>query len=82
MFYQPSKIWCRNQDITEMKRKRKEKLQALVYLNKNEISVFKVLCLPPLGSGDILFFPGRPSVCLSVRLSVCLSVTNRVRSIT
>ena len=25
------------------------------------------------GSGDILFFPGRPSVRLSVRLSVCLS---------
>ena len=36
------------------------------------------LCLPPSGSGDILFFPWRPSVCLSVRLSV----TNRVRSIT
>ena len=29
---------------------------------------------PPSGSGYILFFPGRPSVCLSV--------TNRVRSIT
>ena len=26
-----------------------------------------VLCLPPEGLGDILFFPGRPSV----RLSVC-----------
>ena len=25
----------------------------------------KVLCLPPSGSGDILFFPGRLSVCLS-----------------
>ena len=23
------------------------------------------LCLPPSGSGDILFFPGRLSVCLS-----------------
>ena len=33
---------------------------------------------PPEGLGDILFFPGRPSVCLSV----CLSVTNRVRSVT
>ena len=32
----------------------------------------------PLGLGDILFFPGRLSVCLSV----CLSVTNRVRSVT
>ena len=42
----------------------------------------KLLCLPPSGSGDILFFPGRPSVCLSVRPSVRLSVTNRVRSIT
>ena len=31
------------------------------------------LCLPPLGSGDIIVFHGRPSVCLSV--------TNRVRSI-
>ena len=30
-----------------------------------------VLCLPPFGSGDILFFPGRPSVRLSVHLSVC-----------
>ena len=36
------------------------------------------LCLPPLGSGDILFFPGRPSDCPSD----CPSVTNRVRSIT
>ena len=33
---------------------------------------------PPEGLGDILFFPGRPDVRLSVRLSV----TNRVRSIT
>ena len=40
------------------------------------------LCLPPTGSGDILFFPVRLSVCPSVRPSVCLSVTNRVRSIT
>ena len=32
------------------------------------------LCLPPLGSGDILFFPGRPSFRLSVCPSVCLSV--------
>ena len=39
---------------------------------------FMSLCLPPTGSGDILFFPVRPSV----RPSVCLSVTNRVRSIT
>ena len=43
MFYQPSNIWCRNQDITEMKRKRKEKLEALIYLNKK--SVFKVFYL-------------------------------------
>ena len=28
------------------------------------------LCLPPTGSGDILFFPVRPSVCPSVRPSV------------
>ena len=33
-----------------------------------------VIMSPPLGSGDILFFPGHPSVCLSV--------TNRVRSVT
>ena len=33
---------------------------------------------PPEGLGDILFFPGRPDVRLSVRLSV----TNRVRSVT
>ena len=39
---------------------------------------YVLLCLPPTGSGDILFFPVRLSVCLSV----CLSVTNRVRSIT
>ena len=35
-----------------------------------------VLCLPPSGSGDILFFPVRlsvhPSVCLSVRHKSCL----------
>ena len=31
------------------------------------------LCLPPTGSGDILFFPVR----LSVRLSVCLSVRHK-----
>ena len=37
-----------------------------------------LLCLPPSGLGDILFFPGHPSVCPSV----CLSVTNRVRSVT
>ena len=37
-----------------------------------------LLCLPPSGSGDILFFPRAsvcpsvpPSVCLSLRLSVC-----------
>ena len=24
-----------------------------------------LLCLPPSGLGDIFFFPGRPSVCLS-----------------
>ena len=40
------------------------------------------LCLPPTGSGDILFFPVRLSVRPSIRPSVCLSVTNRVRSIT
>ena len=33
----------------------------------------KLLCLPPSGSGDILFFPGRLSVRLSVCTSVCLS---------
>ena len=37
-----------------------------------------VVMSPPEGLGDILFFPGRPSV----RMSVCLSVTNRVRSVT
>ena len=31
---------------------------------------FLLLCLPPTGSGDILFFPVRLSVCLSVCLSV------------
>ena len=48
--------------------------------------VFLCLCFiyvsPPTGSGDILFFPVRLSVCLSVCPSVRLSVTNRVRSIT
>ena len=34
----------------------------------------RYLCLPPLGLGDILFLPGRPSVGPSVLLSVCLSV--------
>ena len=29
-----------------------------------------IVCLPPTGSGDLLFFPMRLSVCLSVRLSV------------
>ena len=29
------------------------------------------LCLSPTGSGDILFFPVRPSVRLSVRLKSC-----------
>ena len=29
------------------------------------------LCLPPTGSGDILFFPVRLSVCLSVRHKLC-----------
>ena len=33
------------------------------------------LCLPPTGSGDILFFPVRLSV--SVCLSVCLSVRHK-----
>ena len=35
------------------------------------------LCLPPTGSGDILFFPVRLSVRLSVCLSVCLSVRHK-----
>ena len=38
------------------------------------------LCLPPLGSGDILFFPGRPSVCLSQIVSA-LQLKNRLSSI-
>ena len=29
------------------------------------------LCLPPTGSGDILFFPVRLSVCLCVRHKSC-----------
>ena len=33
-------------------------------------NAFVYLCLPPTGSGDVLFFPVR----LSVRPSVCLSV--------
>ena len=41
----------------------------LISLSKNS------LCLPPTGSGDILFFPVR----LSVRLSVCPSVRPSVR---
>ena len=35
------------------------------------------LCLPTTGSGDILFFPVRLSVCPSVCLSVCLSVRHK-----
>ena len=43
-----------------------------------EIVNFPFLCLPPLGSGDILFFPGRPSVCPSVCPSVRLSVCHKL----
>ena len=39
------------------------------YLACNDRYAF--LCLPPLGSGDILFFHGRLSICPSVCLSVC-----------
>ena len=35
------------------------------------------LCLPPTGSGDILFFPVRLSVRPSVRPSVCPSVRHK-----
>ena len=49
---------------------------------KGNPSLFYVVMSPPEGLGDILFFPGRPSVRMSVCLSVCLSVTNRVRSVT
>ena len=37
-------------------------------------SFFFFLCLPPTGSGDILF---SPCVCPSVRPSVCLSVRHK-----
>ena len=33
--------------------------------NINTVVLIVLLYLPPLGSGDILFFPGRLSVCLS-----------------
>ena len=52
------------------------------FKNQLQSLVFIVIMSPPEGLGDILFFPGRPDVRLSVRLSVCLSVTNRVRSVT
>ena len=38
-------------------------------LKRVHIYLYKYLCLPPTGSGDILFFP-HASVCLSVCLSV------------
>ena len=41
------------------------------------ISSIDFLCLPPTGSGDILFFPVRLSVRLSVRPSVRLSVRHK-----
>ena len=36
-----------------------------------KITLIVSLCLPPTGSGDILFFPVRLSVCLSVRHKSC-----------
>ena len=58
----------------------KEKLlERMIMGNRRLIKVYGILSVgiimsPPEGLGDILFLPGR--------LSVCLSVTNRVRSVT
>ena len=42
------------------------------------VDLFQIyLCLPPTGSGDILFFPVRLSVRLSVRPSVRPSVRHK-----
>ena len=49
-----------------------------------EASIFgfyEVIMSPPFRVGSHIAFP-RASVCPSVRLSLCLSVTNRVHSIT
>ena len=40
------------------------------YIGRNAIPTAISLCLPPTGSGDILFFPVRLSIRLSVRPSV------------
>ena len=49
----------------------------LLHCRRIQLGYRSKLCLPLEGSGDILFFPLR----LSVRLSVCPS-QNRVRSLT
>ena len=66
--YTPSASDLKLKDLPKLSRGRTR--------SKSTVNVLK-LCLPPLGSGDILFFPRgvrlsvRPSVCLSVHLSVC-----------
>ena len=53
------------------------KKEGELYLACNDKKAFftsKDHYVSPEGLGDILFFPGRPSVCLSVCLSVCPSV--------
>ena len=39
--------------------------------NMNISATSGLIMSPPKGLGDILFFPGRPSLCPSVCLSVC-----------
>ena len=48
-----------------------------VLIHDSVMDVCISLCLPPTGSGDILFFPVRLSVRPSVCLSVCLSVRHK-----
>ena len=45
-------------------------------------SPFSKIMSPPFRVGRHIIFPRALSVCPSVRLSICLPVTNRVRSIT
>ena len=45
----------------------------------NILVLFSTYYVTPIQGWEILFSPG---VCLSVRLSVCMSVTNRFHSLT
>ena len=77
------KIWSKNRILTSIKGSNSvanlQKKPTKIYktnidlVNDNVFKKFGLIMSPPEGLGDILFFPGRLSVHLSVRLSVCLS---------